>query len=107
LLGTILTEDNDITIEIKERIVMANNVNCVVLVVNCAFLVVNCVVLVVNCAVLVVNCAVLVVLLIVLFYVLFVCKCVLYYCHRVSIQLQLANISKLATSSRNIYTRRI
>ena len=32
-------------------------------------------------------------LLIVLFYVLFVCKCVFYHCHRVSTQLQLANIS--------------
>jgi hypothetical protein len=32
-------------------------------------------------------------LLIVLFYVLFACKCVLYYCYRVSIQLQLTNIS--------------
>ena len=31
-------------------------------------------------------------LLIVLFYVLFVCKCVLYYCHKMSTQLQLANI---------------
>ena len=30
---------------------------------------------------------------IVLFYVLFVCKSILYYCHRVSIQLQLTNIS--------------
>jgi len=29
----------------------------------------------------------------VLFCVLFVCKCVPYYCHRVSIQLQLENIS--------------
>ena len=45
----------------------------------------------VNCVVLVVNCVVL--LLIVLFYVLFLRKCVLYYCHRVSIQLQLTNIS--------------
>jgi len=40
---------------------------------------------------LVVICVVL--LLFVLFYVLFVCKCVLYYCHRVTTQLQLANIS--------------
>ena len=32
---------------------------------------------------------------IVLFQVLFVCKCVLYYCHRVSIQLQLQNISNI------------
>jgi hypothetical protein len=31
--------------------------------------------------------------LIVLFYVLCLCKCVLYYCHRVSIHLQLTNIS--------------
>jgi len=29
----------------------------------------------------------------VMFYVLFVCKCVLYYCHRLTIQLQLINIS--------------
>jgi len=54
--GTILTEDNNITTEIKQRIIMANNVDCAVLVVNCVDL-----------------------LLIVLFYVLFVCKCVLYY----------------------------
>jgi hypothetical protein len=52
------------------------------------------------------NKVVLFLLLIVLFYVLFVCKCVLYYCHRVSTQLQL-NISKVAMSSKNIYTRRI
>jgi len=32
-------------------------------------------------------------LLIVFFFVLFVCKCVPYYCHRVSIQLQITNIS--------------
>jgi hypothetical protein len=40
---------------------------------------------------LIVICTVL--LLFVLFHVLFVCKCVLYYCHRVTIQLQLTNIS--------------
>ena len=33
----------------------------------------------------------------VLFYVLFVCKCVLYYCHRVFIELQLTNISYIAS----------
>jgi hypothetical protein len=88
-LRTILTEDNDITTEIKQRIIMANNFNCVVLVVKCVVLLI-----------------VSFLLLIVLFYVLFVCKCVLYYCHRVSTQLQLTNISQLAMSSRNIYTRR-
>jgi len=36
---------------------------------------------------------------IVLFFVLSVCKCVLYYCHRVSIQLQLTNISYHITST--------
>jgi hypothetical protein len=32
-------------------------------------------------------------LLFVLFYVFIVCKCVLYYCHRVTIQLELTNIT--------------
>jgi len=40
---------------------------------------------------LVVICVVL--LLFMLFHILFICKCVLYYCHRVTTQLQLANIS--------------
>jgi len=35
---------------------------------------------------------------IVLFYVLFVCKYVLYYCHRVSLQLQLKNISYIISN---------